>query len=147
MMSPSLPGIWGMLGSVGGFERGGLRSHQALGASVCPYFSQVGVVGWSVHPDGFGSIHVYSEQVGQASSPADNYGMCLFGSRFSLVKYLCLLGVGRFSGGNRYVLGRRLAQIEAWPTGAGRGKENREEGKGNGFLGLGGKESKNHKAR
>ena len=108
-MSPSVPGIWGMLGSVGGSERGGLRSHQALGASVCTSFSQVGVVGWSVHPDGFGSIPMYSEQVGQASSPAGNYGMCLFGSRFSLVKYLCLLGWGGL------VEGTRMCQGDSWP--------------------------------
>lgn len=146
MMSPNLPGIWGMLGSVGGSERGGLRSHQVFGANVCPYFLQVGVVGWSMHPDGFSSIHVYSEQVGQASSPADNYGMCLFGSRFSLVKYLCLLGVGRFSCGNRYVPGDSWPRLKPGQQGQEEEKKT-EEGKGNGLLELRGKESKNHKAR
>lgn len=87
-MSPGLPGIWGILGSAGGSGRGGLPSQQAFGTSVCSYFSQVGVVGWCVCPDGFGSTHICSEQAGRASSPAGNYGMCLFGSPCSLMKPL-----------------------------------------------------------
>lgn len=72
-----------MLGFVGGgtqegSERGGLPRHQAFGTGICPYFS--GVEG-GVHPDGFDSRHMCSEQVGRASPPPGNYGTCLLGSQ------------------------------------------------------------------
>lgn len=58
-----------------------------------PMFLQGGG-GVNVHPDGFGSKRMCSEQVGGASPPAGNYATCLFGSQCSLVKYLCFLRVG-----------------------------------------------------
>lgn len=64
----------------------------------------------------------------------------------NLVKYLCLLGVGRFSCGNRYVPGDSWPRLKPGQQGQEEEKKT-EEGKGNGLLELRGKESKNHKAR
>lgn len=104
-MCPHLPRIWGILGSARGAEREGLLSHHAFGTNTGPYFSRVGVC---VYSDGFGSRHMCSEQVGQASLPAGNSGMCLFGL-CSLVKYLHFLGVERFGWRNGYVPVRLVA--------------------------------------
>lgn len=71
---PGQPGIWGI--SARGSGRGGLLSHHAVGTSIGPCFSRVGVC---ARPGGFGSRHVCSEQAGQASPPAGNSGLCLSG--------------------------------------------------------------------
>lgn len=68
--------VWGVPGSAAGSGRGGSPSHQPLGTSIGLYFSRV--VG-GVYPAGFGSRHVCSEQVGQASPPAASCGTRLFG--------------------------------------------------------------------
>lgn len=60
-----------------------------------------------------------SDRVGRASPPAGNYGMCLFGSRCSLVKHLFLRGVQASSG--EWMCARKTVGPDlSWAAEAGR---------------------------
>lgn len=97
LLSPEPREAWGVLGSACGSGRGGLPSHRAFGTNIGPYFSRVG--GVCVHLVGFGSRHVCSEQVGRASLPAGNSGMCLFGLHAESCEIPVSSGWGRLDGG------------------------------------------------
>lgn len=96
-MSPRLPGIWGALGSAAGSGRGGSPSHQALGTSISLYFSRV--VGGRVPSRFRFQTRVFGAGGTSFSACCWLWYTPLWVTTQSLVKYLCLLGVGRFRGG------------------------------------------------